>query len=164
MVKKDLYDALNNQIAMEEYASRSYLALALWADEAGFEGAAAFFYKQTEEEREHMHKFIRFILETGGSPKVTTYPEDLPKAKSFKNLFEIGLKHEKAVTKSIHKMYEMALKEKDYATVNFLNWFVEEQVEEEDQIQKILDKIKLLEEHGGSIYMLDRDLLIRASK
>ena len=164
MAKKDLYDALNNQIAMEEHASRSYLALALWADEAGFEGAAAFFYNQTEEEREHMHKFIRFMLDTGGSPKVTTYPEDLPKAKSFKNLFEIGLKHEKAVTKSIHKMYDMALKEKDYATVNFLNWFVEEQVEEEDQIQTILDKIKLLEEHGGSIYMLDRDLLIRSSK
>ena len=164
MAKKELLDALNTQIAMEEYASRSYLVLALWADEAGFEGAAAFFYKQSEEEREHMHKFIRFVLETGGSPVISTYPETLPKAKSFKNLFEIGLKHEKAVTKSIHKMYEQALKEKDYAAVNFLNWFVEEQVEEEDQINTILGKIKLIEEHGGSIYMLDRELAMRAAK
>ena len=164
MAKKELYDALNKQIAMEEFASRSYLALALWADEAGFEGAAAFFYKQTEEERQHMQKFIRYVLDTGGSPKVSNYGEELPKAKSFNNLFEIGLKHEKAVTKSIHKIYDMALKDKDYATVNFLNWFVEEQVEEEDQFQTILDKIRLLEEHGGSIYMLDRDLAMRASK
>ena len=164
MAKKEIYEALNNQIAMEEFAARSYLALALWADEAGYEGAAAFFYKQTEEEREHMLKFIRYVLESGGSPKVTTFPEDLPKAKSFKNLFEIGLKHEKAVTKAIHKIYDMAMKEKDYATVNFLNWFVEEQVEEENQFQTILDKIKLLEEHGGSLYMLDRDLAMRSAK
>ena len=91
MAKKELLDALNKQIAMEEYASRSYLVLALWADEAGFEGAASFFYKQSEEEREHMHKFIRFVLDTGGSTVISTYPEALPKAKSFKILFEIGL-------------------------------------------------------------------------
>jgi ferritin len=164
MAKKELLDALNRQIAMEEFASRSYLALALWADEASFEGAAAFFYKQAEEERLHMHKFIRFMLDIGGSPVVSTFPEPLPKAKSFRNLFEIGLKHERAVTKSIHKMYEMALKEKDYAAVSFLNWFVEEQVEEENQFNTILDKIKLIETHGGSIYMFDRELAMRAAK
>lgn len=158
MAKKVLLDALNRQIAMEEFASRSYLALALWADEASFEGAAAFFYKQAEEERQHMHKFIRYVLDIGGTPVISTFPEALPKAKSFKNLFEIGLGHEKAVTKSIHKMYEMALKDKDYATVNFLNWFVQEQVEEEDQFNTILDKIKLIEAHGGSIYIFDREL------
>jgi ferritin len=158
MAKKNLLDALNRQIAMEEFASRSYLALALWADEASFEGAAAFFYKQAAEEQQHMHKFIRFVLDIGGSPVISTFPEELPKAKSFKNLFEIGLKHEKAVTKSIHKMYDMAMKDKDYAVVNFLNWFVEEQVEEEDQFNTILDKIKLMETHGGSIYIFDREL------
>ena len=158
MAKKALMDALNRQIAMEEFASRSYLALALWADEASFEGAAAFFYKQAEEERGHMHKFIRYMLDIGGKPVVSTFPEALPKAKSFKNLFEIGLGHEKAVTKSIHKMYDMALTDKDYATVSFLNWFVEEQVEEEDQFNTILDKIKLMETHGGSIYIFDREL------
>jgi ferritin len=164
MAKKNLMDALNRQIAMEEYASRSYLALALWADEASFEGAAAFFYKQAEEEREHMMKFIRFILDIGGSPVISTFPEELPKAKSFKDLFEIGLKHEKAVTKSIHKMYDMAMKDKDYPVVNFLNWFVEEQVEEEDQFNTILDKINLMEKHGGSIYLFDRELARMAAQ
>lgn len=164
MAKKNLLDALNRQIAMEEFASRSYLALALWADEASFEGAAAFFYQQAEEEREHMKKFIRFVLDIGGSPAISTFPEELPKAKSFKNLFEIGLKHERAVTKSIHKIYDMALKDKDYAAVNFLNWFVEEQVEEEGQFNTILDKIKLIDTHGGSIYMFDRELAMRAAK
>ena len=111
-----------------------------------------------------MHKFIRFVLDIGGSPVISTFPEPLPKAKSFKNLFEIGLKHEKAVTKSINKMYEMALKDKDYAAVSFLNWFVEEQVEEEDQFNTILDKIKLIETHGGSLYMLDHELARRAAQ
>ncbi len=143
---------------MEEFASRSYLALALWADEAAFEGAAAFLYKQTEEEREHMMKFIKFVLEAGGSPRISDYGEPLPKPKSFKELFEIGLKHEKAVTKSIHAIAEMAWKGKDMATFNFLQWFIAEQVEEEDTFQTILDKIKLIEEHGGSLYMLDREL------
>jgi len=164
MLKKEIQNALNKQIAMEEYASRSYLALALWADEANYEGAAAFLYKQTEEERGHMMKFIKYVLEAGGSPRVSDYGEPLPQPKSFKELFEIGLKHEKAVTKSIHSIAEMAWKEKDMATFNFLQWFIAEQVEEEDTFQTILDKIGLIEKHGGSLYMLDHDLGKKAGK
>jgi ferritin len=164
MLKKEIQNALNKQIAMEEFAARSYLALALWADEAVFEGSAAFLYKQTEEERVHMMKFAKYILEAGGSPQVSDYGEPLPKPKSFKELFEIGLKHEKAVTKSIHAIAELAWKEKDMATFNFLQWFIAEQVEEEDTFQTILDKIGLIEEHGGSLYMLDRDLAKKAGK
>ncbi len=163
-MKKEMQNALNKQVAMEEFASRSYLALALWAEETGFEGAAQFFYKQTVEEREHMMKFIKYILEVGGSPVISDYGEPIPRPKSFKNLFEIALKHEQAVTKSIHKMVDMAARDKDHPTFNFLQWFVEEQVEEEGQVQAILAKIKLIDEHGGSLYMLDRELLMRNAK
>jgi ferritin len=164
MLKKEVQNALNKQVAMEEYASRSYLALALWADEAGFEGAAALFYKQTEEERGHMMKFIKYVLESSSSPVVSDYGKPLPKPKSFKNLFEIGLEHEKTVTKSIHAIAELAWNSKDMATFNFLQWFIAEQVEEENSFQTILNKISLIEKHGGSLYMLDRELAMRAVK
>jgi ferritin len=162
MLKKEIQDVLNKQIAMEEYASRSYLVLALWAEESGYEGTAKFFFKQTEEEQGHMMKFIKFVLEAGGSPEVSTYGEGLHKPKFFKDLFEIALKHEQAVTKSIHSMVEKAWNSKDFATFNFLQWFVAEQVEEEDQFRTILDKIKIIDQQGGSYYMLDRELAMRA--
>jgi ferritin len=164
MLKKEIESALNKQVAMEEFAARSYLALALWADEASFDGAAAFLYKQTEEERTHMMKFAKYVLEAGGSPQVSDYGEPLPKPKSFKELFAIGLKHEKAVTKSIHSIAELAWKEKDMATFNFLQWFIAEQVEEEDTFQTILNKISLIDEYGGSLYMLDRELAMKVGK
>ncbi len=157
-----MQEILNKQIAMEEYASRSYLVLALWAEESGYEGTAKFFYKQTEEERGHMMKFIKFVREAGGSPEVSALGENLNKPKSFKDLFDIALKHEQAVTKSIHGMVDQAWKGKDFATFNFLQWFVGEQVEEEDQFRTILDKIKIIDEHGGSYYMLDSELAMRA--
>lgn len=164
MAKKKVLDALNKQVAMEEFAARSYLNLALWADNAGFEGAAKFFYAQTEEERGHMFKFIQFMLDIGGKPLVTDFPEPLPQGKSFKNLFEIGLSHEKAVSKSIHSLVDLAIKEKDHATNNFLQWFIEEQVEEENQFQTILDKIGILKEFGGSLYLLDKELGAEVAK
>ena len=89
MLKKKIQDALNKQIAMEEYAARSYLNLAIWADQSGFEGTAKFFYAQTEEEREHMHKIIQFVLQAGGKPIISDYGEPLPQGKSFKSLFSI---------------------------------------------------------------------------
>jgi ferritin len=164
MLKRVVEDILNKQISMEEYASRSYLVLAIWADQQAFEGTAKFLYKQTEEEQEHMHKIIRYVLEAGGKPVISTYKDPLPEPKSFKNLFEIGLKHEKAVTDSIHKIAELAWKEKDMATFNFLQWFIEEQVEEENSFQTILDKISLLEKHGGSLYMLDHELAMKVDE
>lgn len=164
MLKKSVEKALNKQIAMEEYAARSYMSLGLWADHAGFEGSAKFFYIQATEEYGHMRKFIEFVLDAGGRPKISTYEAPLSEGKSFRDLFETGLKHEKAVSKSIHNIVELAWKEKDLPTFNFLQWFVAEQVEEEASFQKILDKIDILEKHGGSLYILDRELGMRAEK
>jgi ferritin len=164
MLKKALENALNKQISMEEFAARSYLTLGLWADQAAFDGTANFFYLQSVEEQGHMRKIIQFVLDAGGKPELSTFPEALPKPKSYKDLFQTGLKHEKAVTKSIHKIAELAWKEKDMATFNFLQWFVQEQVEEENQFQTILDKIGIIEKHGGSLYMLDRELARRGQE
>jgi ferritin len=161
MLKKEVEKALNHQVAMEEFAARSYLSLGLWADHNGFDGTAKFFYIQSQEEYKHMRKFIDFILDAGGKPTLSTYEESIPEGTSFNNLFETGLKHEKAVSKSIHSMVELVWKEKDLPAFEFLQWFVKEQVEEEATFQKILDKIEILEKHGGSLYMLDKELGMR---
>jgi len=164
MLKKVVENALNKQIAMEEFAARSYLSLAVWADHESYEGAAKYLYLQNQEEIGHMRKIIQFVLDAGGKPEITTYQEPLPQPKSYKDLFKIGLEHEKAVTKSIHKIAELAWKEKDMATFNFIQWFIEEQVEEEDQFQTVLAKLDIIEKHGGSLYMLDRELGMRGAK
>jgi ferritin len=164
MLQKEVLQVLNKQISMEEYAYRSYLTLSIQAELMGFEGAGKFLYAQSEEEREHMNKIIRYVMEAGGTPQLSTFEESLKDAKNFRDLFEIAMGHEKAVTKSIHKITELAWEKKDFATFGFMQWFVSEQVEEENQFQTILDKIDILEKHGGSLYMLDRELGMRGSK
>ncbi len=162
MLKKEVVKALNKQVSMEEFAARSYLVLAVWADHAGYEGAANFLHQQSQEEYGHMHKFIKFLLDAGEKPEISTYEEPLPQPDSFRSLFETGLKHEKSVTQSIHSMVDLAWQQKDFASFNFLQWFVEEQVEEENTFNTILDKIEMIEKQGGSLYMLDRELAARA--
>lgn len=158
MLKKEILTSLNKQISMEEYAYRSYLYLAVQAEHMGFEGASKFLYFQSEEERQHMNKLLKYVLESGSLPSLTTYEEPLKNAKSFKDLFEIAMGHEKAVTKSVNKIAALAWSKKDIATFSFMQWYVTEQVEEENQFQTILDKIDLIEKHGGSLYMLDKEL------
>ena len=157
-MKKEMIKALNEQIAMERAASRTYLSLAIWAEIEGYAGAASFWYAQSEEEYGHMMKIIKFVIEAGGKPVVGDTDEPNPEVKSFKEMFTFGLQAEKNVTKSIHEKTELAMKLKDFVTFNFLQWFVTEQLEEENTMQTILDKIKLIEKHGGSIYMFDKEL------
>ncbi|GAB4377083.1 MAG: non-heme ferritin [Calditrichia bacterium] len=158
MLKKEIQDALNEQIAMERTASRTYLSLAIWADVEGYEGAAKFWYAQSQEEYGHMMKIIQFMIEADAKPEVKETDEPNPKITQFKEMFEYGLKAEQEVTKSIHQKTELAMQHKDFATFNFLQWFITEQVEEENSMRTILDKINLLEKHGGSLYMLDKEL------
>jgi ferritin len=164
MLKKEILKVLNKQISMEEYAYRSYLNLAIQAELMGFDGAGKFLYAQSEEERGHMNKIIRYVMEAGSKPVLSTFEEELKDAKNFNDLFEIAMGHEKAVTKAVHKITQMAWEAKDIATFSFMQWFVTEQVEEENQFQSILDKIDIIAKHGGSLYMLDRELGTRPSK
>ena len=157
-MKKIIEDALNEQIAREQAASRTYLSLAIWADKAGYSGSASFWYAQSEEERQHMLKIVHFMIEAGGKPVVADTDEPNPKVNSFQEMFEYGLQAEKSVSKSIHEKAELAMKEKDFVVFNFQQWYISEQVEEENTMQTILDKIKLIEKHGGSLYMLDKEL------
>jgi ferritin len=158
MLSEKINKALNDQIAMEAYASAYYLAMASWCEQKGFEGSAGFFYKQADEERLHMMKIFRYVNEAEGraiSPAIKQPSHDFS---SFASLFEIALGHEKKVTESINELVKLATDSKDYRTLNLLQWFVNEQLEEENQMQIIIDKLKLIGDNGVGLYMLDSEL------
>ncbi len=157
MLSKKMLNILNEQVSKEAYASHLYLSMASWAENQGLEGVSGWFYAQSEEEREHMMKFIRYINERGGHaivPVVEQPPKDFP---GIKEAFDASLEHEQMVSAAINSIVDLALKEKDFATHNWIQWFVEEQREEEDSVQGIIDKLELLGKHG--LYVFDRDIM-----
>ncbi|HHU98928.1 MAG TPA: ferritin [Bacteroidales bacterium] len=157
MLTKKIEDLCNRQIEREGYSSNLYLAMASWAETKGMSGIAEWLYAQAEEERAHMLKFFRYVNERNGTAIVPEFKKPPVKYKGIPELFDEVLKHEKFISASINEVLEAAIADKDYATVNWIQWFVDEQVEEESSAQMIIDKIKLAGEHG--IYFLDRDIM-----
>src|SRR3989338_6773466 len=127
MLPKKVEDALNKQVANEAYASSSYLSMASWCDKEGLRGCAAFFYEQSEEERVHMLKLLKHVNLVGGHGVVTEIKAPPLEYKSVKQVFEVALDQEMDVTKQINKLVEQAFDAKDFASFNFLQWYVEEQ-------------------------------------
>lgn len=158
MVSKIIEQALNNQIKIEAESSQIYLAMACWAEVKGLEGIANFMYTQSQEERDHMLKLIKFVNERGGHAKISQLAEPKIDFETIKNMFELLLKHEIFVSTSINDLVDITLKEKDYATHNFLQWYVSEQIEEEAVARTILDKINLIGDDKGGLYLFDRDI------
>jgi ferritin len=158
MLSKKMTGLLNKQVEIEGNASQVYLAMASWVEVQGYEGVASFLYHHAEEEREHMLKLFRFINERGGYAVVPTIKTPQTSFKSLGDIFEDLLKHETKVSAEINKLIDACLAEKDYATHHFLQWYVEEQIEEERLARTVLDKFKLIGTDKGGLYMLDREL------
>jgi ferritin len=160
MLSKLLEEALNNQVSNEAASAHTYLAMASWADiQPGLEGVAEFFYKQSEEERLHMLKLIKYINERGGYAIVPELKQPETNYKSLKKVFEQFFESEKSVSESINELVNLALKEKDYATHNFLQWYVAEQIEEESLARKLKEKLELIGEDKSGLYLFDRDIM-----
>ena len=157
MLSKKMLDILNKQIAKEAYASHLYLSMASWAEGEGLDGISGWFYAQSEEEREHMMKFIKYVNERGGHAEIPQVEKPPKKFPGIKESFEAALEHEQMVSAAINDIVELALKEKDYATNNWIQLFVEEQREEEASVQAIIDKLELLGDRG--LYVFDRDIM-----
>lgn len=158
MLKKTVEKILNDQIQKEAYSSYLYLAMASWAENNSMSGVATWLYAQAEEEKEHMLKFIKFINERGSHAIIPNIEQPPKEWKDIYTLFNEVLEHEKYISESIHKILEMAVKEKDYAVQNWIQWFVEEQVEEESSVQAIIDKLNLLDKGKVGLYVFDRDI------
>ena len=150
--------ALNEQIAMEADASNYYLSMASWCEIAGYEGGASFFYQHSDEEKQHMLKIIHYLNELGVSAVIPQIKQPPKKFTSLESICKTALKNEQAVTKSIHKMAELAQKEKDHSTYNFLQWFVNEQIEEEKTFETLLQKFDLIGRDKLAIYEIDKSL------
>ena len=155
MISKKLEKAINDQILLEEQSSRVYMAMASWCEVEGYAGAAKFLYTHSDEEREHMLKFVHFLNDRGGHAQLQAAEQPSLKFDSLKALFEDVLNHERYVTKSINNLVDICLAEKDHTTNNFLQWFVEEQIEEESLATEIVDKINLIGESKGGQFHLD---------
>lgn len=158
MLSKKIETALNKQVELEASSSQYYLAMASWAETQGFDGAAQFLYTHSDEERMHMLKLIKFVNERGGQGIVPALKQPPSNFKSLNAIFEQIHEHEIGVSAEINNLVDSCLKEKDYTTHNFLQWYVSEQIEEESLARKILDKLKLIGGDKGGLYLFDRDL------
>ncbi|KAA3638181.1 MAG: ferritin [Bacteroidetes bacterium] len=158
MLTEKMEAALNAQIVMEAYASNLYLSMGAWCEQKGLEGCAKFMYRQSEEERSHMLKIFNYINETDGHALVPGIKEPLHKWESVRTMFESVYEHEKNVTKSINDLVRISYAENDHATLNFLQYYVEEQREEEALMRSILDKITLIGDGPQSLYFIDMEV------
>jgi ferritin len=160
MLSQTMQEALNKQVSLEASSSQAYLAMASWAEiQTGMDNVAEYFYMQSEEERIHMLKHMRFINERGGYALVPALAQPIVTFKGLKNMFESFLQHEVEVSNSINELVDLTLKEKDYATHNFLQWYVSEQIEEEKSARILNDKLELIGEDKSGLYLFDRDIL-----
>jgi ferritin len=158
MISPKIEKALNQQVVLEAESSQIYLAMASWAEVEGYMGIATFLYKHSDEERIHMLKLVKFLNERGGHGVIPALKEPPPKYKGVRLLFQQILDHEIHVSNEINKLVDICLKEKDYTTHNFLQWYVSEQIEEEALARHIIDKLKLIGDDKGGLYIFDRDV------
>jgi ferritin len=158
MVAKKVESALNKQIELEAASSQYYLAMASWAETQGLSGVSEFLYMHSDEERQHMLKLIKYINERGGQAAIPALKAAPQNFKSVNFVFEEVLRHEINVSNEINNLVEICLKEKDYTTHNFLQWYVSEQIEEEALARKIIDKLKLIGNDKSGMYLFDRDI------
>jgi len=157
MLTKSLQKNLNEQVAKEAYSSVLYLAMASWAEVNGLQGVAQWLYVQSDEERIHMLKFIKYINERGGVAIVPELKKPPVEYKTVKDLFIMVLKHEEYISRSINEIVGICVEEKDFTTNSWIQFFVNEQIEEEASAKTILDKLHLVGENN--MYLFDRDIL-----
>ena len=142
MISKKLNDAINAQIGAELGASMEYLSMAVFFDGEGLKKLAKLFYEQSEEEKEHALKFVKYLVDTGGSVQVPAVSAPKSSFATFEEPVSLALNWELEVTKKINALYDIARSENDYAAQNFLDWFVAEQIEEVSKMDNLLRVVK----------------------
>lgn len=160
-LSKGMNDALNQQLTKEANAAQIFLAYGCWASASGFPGIGNFLFRHSHEERNHMQKIVEYILQRGGTPVISAIPAPPADPENLMDCFEKVFQHEVDNTNAIYQLVELSMNEKDWATWNFAQWFVKEQVEEEALALDLLDKVKMAQSKGtaGNEYFdLDKTL------
>lgn len=158
-LKEEIEILLNNQVKMEAEASAKYLAMASWCDRNGYRNSAAYFLKQSDEERGHMLKIFNYIMTVGGTAVSPEVPAVKQEFASFRSVFEAALQSEINVTQSINRIVTQTRREEDYATETFMQWFVNEQIEEEDNARRAIELFDVIGEEGTGRYHIDKAIL-----
>ncbi|MBR9978366.1 MAG: non-heme ferritin [Bacteroidetes bacterium] len=158
MLSNTMIAKLNDQIRIEFESSNIYLQMAAWCSYKGYEGATAFLVAHAEEERMHMMKLFNYLGETGALAVIPALAKPEEEYESLSKMFEQILNHERFVTSKINELVELAYEEKDYSSLNFLQWYVAEQHEEESLFSSLIDKINLIGHDGRGLYLMDREL------
>ena len=157
-ISKNVVDALVEQYNFELESGYIYLAMVHDLKDKAWDGFAHFMDKQAHEEYEHATKFKALIEEIGQRVELKAMPEPKKEYKSVLEIFKTAYDHEQEVTKRIENIYELALKEKNYVVVEFLNWFLKEQVEEEDNMRTIVEVLENLKDGYTGLYLYDKEL------
>ena len=134
---------LNDQINKEALASQLYLSHSIWANTMGYDGFASFLYKQSNEEREHMMKIVNHMIVRDLTPEIGTIPAVKEKPETIYECFHQVYDHECYITKSIEDIINISMEKKDWKTFEFMQWFIKEQIEEENHIKSVLDKFNI---------------------
>ena len=141
MLSEKLEKSLNDQITFEFYSSYTYLAMAAFCEASDLSGFANFFRVQAKEELDHAMKFYDYVFQKGGRVILGEIEEPKKEYESMIDVFETGLEHERMVTSKIYNLTDIATEEREHATISFLKWFIDEQVEEEDNFSSLLKKV-----------------------
>ena len=163
MLSGKVQNALNHQLNAELYSSYLYLSMSAYFTHTDLEGFAHWMYVQAQEEALHAKKFYDFINQRGGRVNLTQIDAPPTDWESPVAVFENTLDHERKVTTLINELVDTAMEERDHATSIFLQWFVTEQVEEEENVGSVLQKLKLLKDSKNGLFMIDCELLQRSS-
>jgi ferritin len=158
MPTKAVEAAINDQIAKEFYAAHLYLSMSAWLEEQNLSGFAKWMRVQSDEERGHAMRLYDYLIEAGGRVRLEGMEEPPTEFEGPMAIMQAALAHEKKVTASIRKIYELADKEKDYPTQLMLQWFINEQVEEEKQAQDIIARLKMAGDSSAALLFIDSQL------
>lgn len=158
MASEKLLKALNDQFNFELLSGYYYIAMAAYCSEENMNGFAHFLNEQAKEEYEHAMKFYEFINEIDGRVMAQAMPEPKNDYTSFLEVFEAALSHEKLVTSRIYELLDLAKEENNYPTIHFLQWFVEEQLEEENSMKDIIFALEGINGSFNGLYLLDKEL------
>ena len=161
MIKKTVEDAINKQITREFYSANLYLSMAAYFNSLNLKGFANWMRIQYQEENAHGLKFFDYMISRGGVPQIGVIDQPPIKWNSPVAVFEDALKHEQQVTQWINDLADLAVNEKDHATNIFIQWFITEQVEEEANTTEITDRLKLIGDSKGGLFMMDNELKAR---
>lgn len=161
MLSNTLIRAINDQINYEMYSANIYFAMQSYCDSLDLDGFSNFFKVQINEENYHITRFYDFLKRTNARITIGAVESPSNKYDSINDAFKKALDHEKKVTAKIYSLMNLAIEEKEHATINLLKWFIDEQVEEEDTFNKLIKKLNRIGDNSAALYMLDTELQSR---